>query len=178
VALNNTERRRILLATTLTFLALPALWWANQSEGASAPNIATVGVDVGAEGESAGSASGEATPAAQPDQLGKTDPVFLDGPAGDGGGAAEIAVPAAPRRELITTSATFSSKLPSTTRCLIPGIAIGSQITVVNLDNNRSTTCVTLLAPSGSNADLVLHTSTFAELADLTDAPIPVEIRL
>jgi hypothetical protein len=178
VALNNTERRRILLATTMTFLALPALWWANQSEGASAPNVATVGVEVGAEGEPASSAAGESAPSALADQLGKTDPVFLDGPSGDGGGAAEIAVPAAPRRELITTSATFSSKLPSPTRCLAPNIAHGSQITVVNLDNNRSTTCVTVLAPSGSDANLVLHTSAFAELSDLTDAPIPVEIRL
>lgn len=178
MALTNTERRRIFLAMALTFLALPALWWANQSEGASAPNIATVGVEVGTEGETANSAAREPAGSALADQLGEADPVFLDGPAGDAGGAAEIAVPAAPRRELITTSATFSSKVPSSTLCLVPGIAHGSRITVVNLDNNRSTTCVTVLAPSGSGADLVLHTSTFSELADLTDAPIPVEIRL
>jgi len=117
VALNNTEQRRILLATTLTFLALPALWWANQSEGASAPNIATVGVAVGIEGGPASGSASEssASAAAGANQLGKADPVFLGGPAGDAGGAPEIAVPAAPQRESVTISATFTSNLPDAT---------------------------------------------------------------
>lgn len=177
--LTHTERRRIILATTLTFLALPALWWANQSEGASAPNVATVGVEVGVDGESVTSAASGPAHSDGIEQLGDTDPVFLDGPSGDAGfGPAEIAVPAAPRRELITTSATYSSTLPNRTLCLVAGIAHGSKITIVNLDNNRSTTCTTVLAPSGSSTDLILHTHTFSDLADLTDAPIPVEIRL
>jgi len=177
VALNNTERQRIFLATTLTILALPALWWANQSEGASAPNIATVGVEVGTEGEPANTSARDTAQLALTEQLENTEPVFFDGPASNGGGAAEIAVPAAPRQELITTSATYSSALANTTLCLVPGVGHDIQITVVNLDNNRSTSCVTVLAPAGSNTDLILHTSVFSEIADLTDAPIPVEIR-
>jgi len=176
VTLNSTERHRILLATTLTILALPALWWANQSEGTSAPNIATVGVEVGTEGETASTSARDTTQLDLADQLEKTDPVFFDGPASNGGGAAEIAVPAAPRQELITTSATFSSALSNTTLCRVPGVGHDIRITVVNLDNNRSTSCVTVLAPAGSTADLILHTSVFSEIADLTDAPIPVEI--
>ena len=174
MTLNNTERRRILLATTLTVLALPALWWANQSEGASAPNVATVGVEVGV----------SATPADEPlvplaDSLGESAPVYLDGPSAEAGfGVAEIAVPARPRHESFTASATYSSSVWSTSACLVTGVAHGSEITVVNLDNNRSTTCVTVLAPTGSGAKVVLNTSAFSGLADLTDAPIPVEIRL
>ncbi len=177
MALNNTERRRIFLATTLTVLALPALWWANQSEGSSAPNVATVGVEMGADGNPASSTANSTAPSILPDPLGESEPVFLDGPAGDAGfGAAEVAVPA--QQELLTATATFSSTIPSKTLCMVAGIPHGSTITVVNLDNGLSTTCVTVLAPSGATADLVLHTNVFSELADLTDAPIPVEIRL
>lgn len=177
--LNHTERRRIVLATTLTLLALPALWWANQSEGASAPNVATVGVEVGVDGESATSAANGPAQSDRTEQLDKNDPVFLDGPSADAAvGPPEIAVPAAPRGELITTSATYSSTLPNTTVCIVPGVAHGSEITVVNLDNNRSTTCTTVRAGAGSSAELILHVHTFSALADLTDAPIPVEIRL
>ncbi|MBG7604004.1 MAG: hypothetical protein IZT58_05100 [Actinobacteria bacterium] len=177
MALNNTERRRILLATTLTVLALPALWWANQSEGASAPNVATVGVEVGVEDGSAPT-TGHSS-ASVPNELGETSPVFLDGPSGEAGfGAAEVAVPAPPRRGSVTASATYSSAVYSASQCIVTGVAHGSTITVVNLDNNRSTTCVTILAPTGSSGEVVLNTRAFSELADLTDAPIPVEIRL
>jgi hypothetical protein len=177
VALNNTERRRILLAATLTVLALPALWWANQSEGASAPNVATVGVEVGVDDGSA-TTTGHSS-ASVSDGLGETSPVFLDGPSGATGfGAAEVAVPAPPRQGSITASATYSSAVSSTSVCIVTGVAHGSKITVVNLDNNRSTTCVTVLAPTGSSGEVVLNTRAFAGLADLTDAPIPVEIRL
>ena len=53
----------------------------------------------------------------------------------------------------------------------------GSEVTVVNLDNNRSVRCITALAGAGDIDQLVLHTSAFSEIADVTDAPIPVEIR-
>ncbi len=60
---------------------------------------------------------------------------------------------------------------------MIPGIGSGQQVTVVNLDNNRSVTCTAILAPSSAADQLVMASELFAELADLTDAPIPVEIR-
>ena len=177
MALNNTERRRILLATTLTVLALPALWWANQSEGSSAPNVATVGVEVGVE-DGPAPTTGHSS-ASVPDELGETSPVFLDGPSGGAGfGAAEVAVPAPPQRGSVTASATYSSAVYSANQCIVTGVAHGSTVTVVNLDNNRSTTCVTILAPTGPSGEVVLNTRAFSELADLTDAPIPVEIRL
>ena len=60
---------------------------------------------------------------------------------------------------------------------MIPGISSGRQVVVVNLDNNRSVTCTAILAPASAAAQLVMASELFAELADLTDAPIPVEIR-
>jgi hypothetical protein len=50
-------------------------------------------------------------------------------------------------------------------------------VTVVNLDNGRTAKCTAVLGPSGADDVLVMHTELFATLADLTDAPIPVEIR-
>ena len=104
--------------------------------------------------------------------------MFLDGPSGQvGAGLAEIAVPAPPAIASITTTATFRSTLGSPSACMVPGIASGQQVVVVNLDNNRSVTCTAILAPSSAADQLVMASDLFAELADLTDAPIPVEIR-
>jgi hypothetical protein len=52
----------------------------------------------------------------------------------------------------------------------------GLSVTVTNLDNGRSITCVTSIAPFNQTADLVMHTEAFSLLADLTEAPITVEL--
>ncbi len=168
MALTSPDRRRILLASVLTLVALPTLWWANQSDG-GAPNLATVGIAV---------VDQSATGTAPDPEASEAAPVFLDGPSGQvGAGLAEIAVPAPPAIASITTTATFRSTLGSPSACMVPGIASGQQVIVVNLDNNRSVTCTAILAPSSAADQLVMATELFAELADLTDAPIPVEIR-
>ena len=170
MALTDSDRRRFLLATALTLVALPALWWANQDDGA--PNVATAGLAVDGGAELA--EPDPIVPAADPDD----SPVFLDGPSGQvGAGLAEIAVPAPPELERITTKAIFRSDVGSPTTCTAPGLNQGASIVVVNLDNNRSVRCTARLAPSGAADLLVLHPELFAEIADLTDSPIPVEIR-
>jgi hypothetical protein len=171
MALTSHDRRRIMLASALTLVALPALWWANQSDS-GAPNVATAGIAV------ADQSSASETNETNASQIGDVAPVFLDGPSGQvGAGLGEIAVPAAPEIARITTTATFRSTLGSPTACMVPGIGNGQQVTVVNLDNNRSITCTAILAPTGAASQLVLASELFAEIADLTDAPIPVEIR-
>ena len=172
MALNDTDRRRILAATVLTLLALPALWWANTSENNStSPNLAVAGIDPGVD-----------TPTTRPAEdptvgLADVAPAFLEGPASAAGaGQSEIAIPARPLVEGVTAKATFRSGLADGT-CIVAGITSGTTITVVNLDNNRSVRCTTVLAPGTGSGDLVMHTSAFASIADLTDAPISVEIR-
>jgi hypothetical protein len=169
MALTDSDRRRFLWAAALTFVALPALWWANQEDGA--PSVATAGIAV--DGGSA-TEPDRTVPAASPAEA----PVFLDGPSGQvGAGLAEIAVPVQPRLEQITTKAIFRSDVGSPTTCSVPGVNQGATIVVVNLDNNRSVSCTARLAPSGAADVLVMHPDLFAEIADLTDSPIPVEIR-
>ena len=88
----------------------------------------------------------------------------------------EIAVPDG-ATDSILTEATFRRSINDPTTCLSRTFQPGTIVTIVNLDNNRTTTCRIGLAPSTQTADLVMHTDRFLELADLTDAPIPVEIR-
>ena len=179
MALSQPDRRRILLACAITAVALPALWFANQPDN-GAPNVATAGIAVGEP------AANDAAPTAESDE-GRTSatdaetgaaPVFLDGPTAQvGAGLAEIAVPIAPDAERVTIDATFRSNVVVAGVCRVPGLGNGQQITVVNLDNNRSITCSTALTPSGETLELVMHPDLFSQIADLTDAPIPVEIR-
>ena len=194
VATNDTDRRRFLLATALTLIALPALWWANQQSESGAPNVATAGIDVG-NGSDSGTvpadpvigqtvvvepntttppAITEVTTTAPADP---SAPIFLEGPRGAvGGGGAQIATPAAPTVAHISTSATYRSTISPSSTCLASSVETGTVITVVNLNNGRSVTCVATRVYSADDTGLVLFTDTFAQIADLTDAPIPVEI--
>jgi hypothetical protein len=204
VAPNDKDRRRFLLATALTLAALPALWWVNRQADSGAPNVATVGIDVG---EGSGSESEpdtfapDTTPMVDPvtgqpvvpapatttppvpttpqstDALDPSAPIFLDGPSGvAGAGTGAIATPAAPDVEHITTSASYRSTISPTDTCLASNITTGTTITVTNLNNGHSITCTATRVYSTADTGLILFTDTFAQIADLTDAPIPVEI--
>jgi hypothetical protein len=47
---------------------------------------------------------------------------------------------------------------------------------VTNLDNSRSMTCIASVSPAGIFESIVVHTDAFLSIADLSDAPVPVEI--
>jgi hypothetical protein len=187
VALDDTDRRRFLLVAIASLLTLPALWWVNRDDPSSGPNTASVGVEVGGtlNGEpvdepddtiTIDSTIGQSNLPTEPTVLDQT-PIFLDGPASAVGGISEIAIPNADALETIITRATFGN-LSGTNTCLAQNITTGQEITVINLDNNRTITCRVTLAPSTQSAALILQTAQFETLADLTDAPIPVQIRL
>jgi hypothetical protein len=174
MTLNDTDRRRIFAVTVLTLVALPALWWANTSENSStSPNLAVAGLDPAVDAPTV-------APAAQPasdEGLADSAPVFLEGPtSAAGAGQAEIAIPAKPLIDGVIAEATFRSNLADGT-CIVAGMTSGSKVTVVNLANNRSVSCTTMLAPGNVPDILVMATNAFATIADLTDAPISVEIR-
>lgn len=173
MGLNDTDRRRIIAVTVLTLVALPALWWANTSENSStSPNLAVAGIDPGVDAPAAAPAQVPAD-----DGLDHVAPVFLEGPSSPAGaGQAEIAIPAKPLIDGVIAKATFRGAVADGT-CIVPGMTSGSRVTVVNLANNRSVSCTTMLSPGNRPGDLVMSTSAFAGIADLTDAPISVEIR-
>jgi hypothetical protein len=183
VALDDTDRRRFYLVALLSLIALPALWFVNRDDPAPGPSAATAGVDVGNRAADADAPVTLQSTVGQSnlptvDTIGDQDPIFLDGPTSQGGGFNEIAVPAADRFDSIFAQATFQGNVPGTQTCLAKDIQSGQIVTVINLDNLRATTCRILLAPVAQRADIVLHTDNFVELADLTDAPISVQVQL
>lgn len=105
------------------------------------------------------------------------DPIFMNGPVAiEEDEIAEVAIPAQPSIPPITIEATYLSTIPGTRSCLVRGVTSGRTVRVTNLDNGRSITCVTVLAPRTQGDELIMHRSAFEQLADLTDAPIAVEV--
>ncbi len=47
---------------------------------------------------------------------------------------------------------------------------------MTNLDNSRSVKCTASVSPAGLLDSVVMHTDAFLVIADLADAPVPVEI--
>jgi hypothetical protein len=174
MGLTDTDRRRFTAATVLTLLALPALWLANTSDNSAAPNLAVAGLDPGVD-VAAGASDAEAP--AVDDDLGQGAPAYFEGPtSAAGAGQSAIAIPAKPLVDDLVAKATFRSTVADG-MCIAGGVPSGSLVTIVNLANNRSVTCTTILAPGDEPGAVVMHPSAFAGIADLTSAPISVEIR-
>ena len=106
------------------------------------------------------------------------DPIFMNGPVAiEEDVIAEVAVPAQPAVPPVMIDASYLSTVRGTRTCLMRGIDSGRTVRVTNLDNGRSITCVTAIPPRTQRDELVMHVDAFQELADLTDAPIAVEVR-
>jgi hypothetical protein len=173
--LDDRDRRRLLLASALTVVALPAVWLANRDDTTSPrPNVAAVGAPV-ADGEAA------SVPPASVDPMGTVDAQYLDGavPAPpQTAGPVTPAIGTADGRVVATATAIFRRSVTSSTTCLFNGVKVGSHITVVNVDNDRSMTCTTALRPMDQPQDeLMMSADAFATIADPSEAPIVVEIR-
>jgi hypothetical protein len=166
------DRRRVVVATAITVIALPSLWLMNRGDGSTAPNVATAGVAVA---EGAVGTPPAARPATDP-MAGAPSP-YLDGPARTTlPKVIEIAVPSDDPASSSTGVATYRSSLPSADVCFVASAEYGSTITVTNVDNSRSITCRVTVTQLDEDADIVLHTQAFAAIADITDAPVPVAI--
>jgi hypothetical protein len=188
--MHDTDRRRLLLAAVLTLIAVPAivLFQRSSDDGADTGTVATQPVDAGVINPKP-AAIDETQPVVSdvptsnrsqlpPSEAPDDDPIFMEGPtANDEDTTADVAVQAQPAIAPLRLAATYLSTVPGTRSCMLRGLESGRTITVTNLDNGRSITCVTLLAPATQRDDIVLHTSSFEQLADLTEAPIPVEVR-
>ncbi|MEX2626649.1 MAG: hypothetical protein WD225_07175 [Ilumatobacteraceae bacterium] len=115
--------------------------------------------------------------------MGSAGGAFLQGPEVDveptraADAPIAVAVPAPPRGVVDTASATFSgSSIPGSNVCLVADAPFSARVRVTNLDNGRTLTCVASVNPAGSRHEVVLHTDAFTRIADLIEAPVPVEI--
>ncbi|MEN9805311.1 MAG: hypothetical protein RIS41_2158 [Actinomycetota bacterium] len=116
----------------------------------------------------------------EPGATSPADPAFLPGAnAVDAPEIITVNIPAPPTGTVIAGRASFV-RWPQTlglAPCATPHALIGAKITVTNLNNARSVVCdnVSIESLGGGNT-IIIHSDVFLEIADLVDAPIPVEI--
>jgi len=184
VNFDGADRRRVALVSVLTLLALPSLWLMSRDEPTAPATVAPGGVAVGETADATTDASSD-DPAAASDPtsvealdgtrssapepaLGTAGGAFLDAPeivpderpADDEPIA--VAVPAPPPGSVAHGRASYRSTF--------------ARDNATNVDNGRRITCVASVNPAGSTDEVVLHTSQFTQIADLADAPVPVEL--
>ena len=162
-----------MFASAVTVAALPAVWLVNRQDAASSPrpNVAAVGQVV--------DAIVPTTTPAPVDPMGEVSPQFL-------GGVVSAAVAPTPVVAVVGTgngpvvapaTAIFRRSIGDRGTCVYSGVPRGSRITVVNVANNRSVSCSTALRPIDEPQDeLVMSAEAFGEIAELSTAPIHVEI--
>lgn len=180
------QRRRVALAVAITAIAAPAALLLDR--GADEPDAVTttvVGSVVGsvvADPSSqleVESASGRIdTPQGTTDPMGTAPAAFLEG---SGTLAPEepatIAIPRLP--DAVEGRATFSRSIRKVTSCQVGasvGAPFGIAITVTNLDNSRSVQCINDTGGAEPDHEIVLHADAFAQIGDLTDASVPVQL--
>ncbi len=163
------ERRRVVLATAFTLVALPAIWLFDRDDPPAAPGVAAAGLPAPAATESA------ATLDTEPEV-----PIFLDNtvvvvpPA-----VIDVALPEAPGPNEVTGTASFK-RFPvdaGDRRCAAPRAPSGALLTVTNIDNGMSLTCrntTGVAMPYGITVGI--DTDLFVQIADLVDAPVPVRV--
>ena len=165
------DRRRLGFATVLTIAALPAVWLVNRDDPATGPNVAAVGL--AAEG-------GAPTTTIEPiDPMGEVQAKYLEGGSTTPPPVqVPIAVGSSDSRVVATGHAVFRRSVGDPTVCLFSGIAPGETVTVVNVDNGRSTECRTRSQqPDAPVGELVMHPDRFIQIADLMSAPVDIEVR-
>lgn len=158
-----TDRRRVVIASLFTAVALPALWFFNndpatQNTAGSDGSRATAPVTTKYEPETPLFVGGTDTP---------RRPSVIN-----------VAVPTTLSATSFRGVASFH-RYPDTfdRACTAPRAPDGAALTVTNIDNGQTTTCtntLTLVTPDG--IDVLLHTDVFAEIGNVTDAPIPVRV--
>jgi hypothetical protein len=176
VTLNSADRRRIALATVVSLVALPALWLMQQDDPApGSPGVAAAGVDGGLPAPAEASGDPGAT------VLQPADPAYLGSPltTPPSPEVLTINVPSADVTGVVPGRAHYR-RITDTDRprpCASPVAPLHVELTVRNVDNGRSTTCVNVsIAPLDPGIVVVLHTDVFLEIADLVEAPLPVEL--
>ncbi len=168
------QRRRVAVALAITVIAVPAAFLLNRD---NAPAAAPIGTVIGrAAGDD--SSAQQAQPANAPsatDAMGTTPVGYLDGtvPARDSD-PATIAIPRLPQS--IDGTGSFRRELSNVAGCIAKGVPYNTRITVTNRDNSRSVTCINNVGGVAPNVDVVLHPDAFVQIADLSDAPIAVQI--
>ncbi len=167
--LSRIDRNRITVVTIVTIVAVPLLW------------IASAGSQSGTESTS-DTVAGTTTTTLKlglATDITADSPVNLEGPSVESPtGTGQIAYPADNDGQLRRGIATYK-RFPDIVKngCATNLVPLGAIITVRNLNNGRKVECTNLnIGYVPPNVDLVLHTDLFEDVAELKEAPLPVEM--
>jgi hypothetical protein len=172
------------VAGVVTALALPLLLAENRKSTGERP--ATVAV-VSRGGDLAaglqGQAPGSGAKAAAPTTTVGTFIVSASATTGGGAPATTVA-PARPKAPTNSADGLGSyTDWPAGTwtgtqrPCIVPNLYAGTSITITNLDNGHTTSCVVVDSKTlGAGIVVMLSSKVFREIADLTAAPVPVRV--
>jgi hypothetical protein len=177
---------RIVAVSALTAIALPLLLNENRDEAEQRPPaVAAVGISGLGTGDAGGPAptspSDPSTTA--PPASSTTNGGYLSGATtSQGPYVIDVAVRAPKPTESATGKAGFRRWAPglfsAANPCATALAPIGVTITLTNLDNGHSTTCVNVGNQGiAKGTDIVVQSEYFEQLADLVQAPVPVELR-
>lgn len=174
------QRRRFFIALAVTLILVPGAFLLNRgtSDTEASPTATLVGTVPGA---STSAGTGPPVDRAQPDASEGTDPLgtievgYLQGTAvPNTADAPTIGIPRPV--EVNAGLASFSYDIAKATQCIAPVAPNGVRVTVTNLDNSRSVQCVNTLIAAEQPFDVMLSSESFVLIADLTDAPVHIEI--
>jgi hypothetical protein len=163
----------LVLASVITLVALPAIWLANRDdEGSSTrPNVAAVGIDPGRADSDAGASAAF-------DPMGTTGAAYLDPMATQSPAAsAAIVIGTTPDDAIAVARASYRRTAVVFDTCQFNGLPGGEEVTVVNVANGRSTSCTIVHKDGLARGELLLSQGRFQRIAELTAAPIHVQIR-
>ena len=159
------DRNRLTVAIALTAVALPVLFIASGPTGGGdrdAVAITTTTLETGLATDKDADA-----------------PANLDGPvSADPQGQGQLAYPADNSGRMVRGDATFK-RFPEGAEkgCSTPLVPLGAEITVRNLNNGRKTVCTNInIGPTSGTFQIVMHTGVFEKIAEIVDAPLPVEL--
>jgi hypothetical protein len=164
----------LLVATAATMLALPLLVRENRAQQGDRPDaVAAVapGVDLASPLRGGGEAepdTAEAVTATAAPPITATTVAPID-----------IATPLRATGNSVTGLASYSrlSSAPGSSVCATAAAPRGKTIHVLDIDNGHEITCTNVSTKTTVNGNTVLlDTSTFKELADLAQAPIPISV--
>lgn len=152
-----------------TVVALSAVWFFNREAEQGAAALPTASSSVGAGSDTAPPTS-EYVPAV---------PGFVDG----GGLAVQpqtvgVLVGTSPTGNQFNGRASYQYFRGATmSACTTNRVALGTVISITNLDNGQAIQCVNSIGNGmPPDVDIVIDTQVFAQLSNLSDAPIPVRI--
>lgn len=168
--MNTFDRRRVVVASVLTLVALPALWVFSRNSAASgSPSLGAAGISINAPVQTE-----PPTTAYQP-----SPPLFVGGDSiPNAPGVINIAVPPAPGPNEVLARATYHRYLGLVgTACTTAVAPEGAMLTITNLNNGQRITCLNtagVAIPGG--ADVIIDTALYVQIGDLADAPLPVRV--